>query len=117
MGRATCVIEGRIGKDPEPKFTKNGDTYTKFGVAVTERVKNGDQWEDGETSWYNVTCWKTLAETVSDTINKGDLILVSGRLKMETWSGDDGVERTAPAIAADSVGLVRKKNSGNESPF
>jgi single-strand DNA-binding protein len=115
--RTTATVEGRVGNDPEIKFSKNGTAWLKMNVAVTERVKgDGGEWEDGNTTWYSVTCWKSLAEQVAENIRKGDLVVVVGAVKMETWESDSG-PRSQIAISADSVGLVRKGKSREEAPF
>jgi len=110
--RATAIIEGRIAQDPEVKISKAGTTYTRFSVAVTERRRDGDTWSDGDTTWFRVTAWKSLAETVADTMRKGDLVVVVGGVKMETWEGDNGA-RSDIVVSADSVGLVRAKNASS----
>ena len=111
MSKATCTIEGRVGREPDIKFTKNGETWVRLSVAVQERVKEGDQWIDGVTTWFKVTAWKRLAEQVADTIHTGDLVLATGTIKLEKWTNNNGVEMTDLALRADSIGLVMKKNT------
>lgn len=115
--KASATLEGRVGNQPEIKFSKNGTAWVKVNVAVTERVKgDGGEWEDGATTWYSVTCWKSLAEQVAENIDKGDLVLVTGRMQMETWESDSG-PRSQVAISADSLGIVRKGKGRAEAPF
>ena len=115
MAKATCFIEGRAGADPEIRFAKNGNAYAKFNVAVTERVKEGEEWVDGNTTWYAVTAWKHLAEWVTETIRKGDLVNVSGRMKLDTWEDSEGAKRSGISVSADSVGLVKAVSSSKQS--
>lgn len=101
----TMTVEGRLGSDPELRFTARGDAVATFDIANTRRVKRGDEWEDGPTSWFRVTCWKRLAEHVADQARKGDLVLVHGNPEIETYE-KDGENRKAFRLTARSVGLV-----------
>lgn len=102
---AQIMVRGHVGQDPDLKFSKSGTAYARFSIAVTERVKEGDEYIDGDTTWFRVTCWKTLAEDVAEQVRKGQHVQVGGRFKLEKWTGDDGVERTDAAIMADWVGV------------
>ncbi len=74
-------------------------------VAVTPRVKRRTgEWEDGETTWYSVTAWRTLAEHVRDSVRKGDAVIVHGRLRTETWRPGDGPETTTLQVDAATIG-------------
>lgn len=108
MSKATITITGNVGKDPLVKFTKTGKTFVSFGVAVTERVKEGDEWVDGPTTWFNVTAWDRAAEAIADNVQRGSKVIVTGRFKMEEWTDQDGVLRTSPSVTADTVGVVPK---------
>lgn len=106
LSEAQIMVRGNVGRAPEIKFTKSGLAYCRFSVAVTERVKEGDEYVDGDTTWYEVTCWRTLAEDVAETVQKGQRVVVGGRFKLEKWAGDDEVERTTAAVTADWVGVT-----------
>jgi len=108
MSSAVITINGNVGRDPVIRFTKSGKAWTKFSVAVTERVKEGDEWIDGTTTWFEVSCWNRLAEDTAETVKKGSRVVLSGRFKTEKWTGEDGVERTDAAVTADWVGIVPK---------
>lgn len=103
---AQIIVRGNVGKDPELKFTKSGLAVAKFSVAVTERVQQDGEWMDGDTTWFDVTCWRGLAEDVTEGVRKGQRVSVGGRFKLEKWDGDDGVTRTTAAVTADWVGIA-----------
>ena len=62
-------------------------------VGVTPRLKKGGEWVDGETTWYTVTAWRTLADHLRDSVRKGDPVIVHGRLRTETWAARGGRHR------------------------
>lgn len=104
-GLAPVTIEGRVGKDPELRFIPQGAAVCNFSLAHTERKKEGDQWVDGQTIWFDVTCWRQLAENVSESIKRGDLVIVHGELSQDTYTPrDGGGERTKVTITAKYVG-------------
>lgn len=103
MASAQGIIVGSLGGDPELRFTPNGDAVANFSVAVTERVKDGEQWKDGDTTWYRVTVWRAMAENVVETLHKGDQVIVIGKVKLRSYE-KDGVERQSLEITADEVG-------------
>jgi len=98
-------IEGRLGSDPELRFTKSGTAFVTFSVAVTDRKRDGDQWVDGDTSWFQVTAWKNLAQNIADSLVKGDLVAVKGRMSQRSWVTQEGEKRTAYGVSASMVAV------------
>ena len=102
---STVTIVGNLTRDPELRYTPNGAAVATFGVAVNRRWQNRDnqQWEEA-TSFFNVTCWRDLAQNVSESLEKGSRVLVSGRLDQRSWETQDGERRSVVEIVADEVG-------------
>jgi single-strand DNA-binding protein len=102
---AQVTIVGNLTRDPELRFTPSGAPVTTFGVAVNRRWQNRDsqQWEES-TSFFNVTCWRDLAQNVSESLEKGSRVMVSGRLDQRSWETQDGEKRSVVEIVADEVG-------------
>ena len=98
------TVVGNLTADPELRFTKSGQAIAKLRVAVNERVKDGDQWKDGEATYWRVTCWGGLAEHVGDSLAKGSRIIAVGRVSSSTWETKEGEQRTDYEITADSLG-------------
>jgi single-strand DNA-binding protein len=123
MSRASITIDGNVGRDPEVRFSKAGNTVVTFSVAVTERVKEGDGWKDGDTTWFRVTAFGQLGEDAAEGVRKGARVVVGGRFKVRKWTGDDGVERTEAEVVADWVGVKprakqdRGQASRDDIPF
>lgn len=102
---STVSIAGNLTRDPELRFTPNGAPVVTFGVAVNRRWQNRDsqQWEES-VSFFNVTCWRDLAENVAETLQKGSRVIVTGRLDQRSWTTQDGEKRSVVEVVADEVG-------------
>jgi len=102
---SNVTIVGNLTRDPELRFTPAGAPVTTFGVAVNRRWQNRDsqQWEES-TSFFNVTCWRDLAQNVSESLEKGARVVVTGRLEQRSWETNDGERRSVVEIVADEVG-------------
>jgi single-strand DNA-binding protein len=98
-------LTGNLTDDPELRFTPGGAAVANFRLAVTPRVREGDTWKDGETSFFRVNCWRQLAEHTTDSLSKGDRALVIGRLKARSWEDKDtGERRSVVEVEAEEVG-------------
>ena len=99
------IIVGNLTDDPELRYTPNGAAVVKFRVAVNRRYKDeAGNWKDGETSYFTVNAWRTLAENVAETLGRGTRVVVAGRLQMRSWETQEGDKRTVVEIEADEIG-------------
>lgn len=98
------TLVGNLTDDPELRFTANGAAVANFRLAVTPRVREGDQWKDGETSFFRVNVWRQQAENVAETLTKGSRCIVVGRLRMRSWETPEGEKRSVIEVEADEVG-------------
>jgi len=98
------AITGNLTDDPEVTFTPAGAAVCNFRLAVTPRVKDGDTWKDGETSFFRITAWRQLAEHVGDSLSKGDRVIVLGQLKARSWETPEGERRSVVEVTAEEVG-------------
>jgi len=103
MNEAFVTFQGWVGGDVTYRETGNGDV-TNFRVGSTPRIKRNGDWTDGKTSWFSVSCWRTLARNVRDSINKGDAVVVHGRLRADVWEREDGSSSTTYVVEATFVG-------------
>ena len=90
MADTHITLTGNLTDDPDLRYTPNGTEVANFRLAVTARVKDGDTWRDGETSFFRVNVWRQLAEHVTDSLAKGDRAVVIGRLKSRSWETSEG---------------------------
>ena len=98
------TIVGNLTDDPEVSFTPNGAAVCNFRLAVTARIKDGDSWRDGDTSFYRITAWRQLAEQIGDSLSKGDRVLVTGQLRMRAWETPEGDKRQVVEVTAEEAG-------------
>jgi single-strand DNA-binding protein len=84
--------------------TANDVSVATVRVGVTPRLKKDGDWVDGETTWYTVTAWRTLADHLRDSVRKGDPVIVHGRLRTETWEPEQGGTATTLQVDASLVG-------------
>jgi single-strand DNA-binding protein len=95
---------GNLTDDPELRFTPNGAAVANFRLAVTPRVREGDQWKDGETSFFRINVWRDLAEHVTESLGKGTRVVVLGRLRARSWEDkDSGERRSVVEVEAEEV--------------
>ena len=98
------TITGNLTDDPEVSFTPNGAAVTNFRLAVTARIKDGDTWRDGDTSFFRVNVWRQLAEHVAESLSKGDRAVVIGRLRSRSWETPEGDKRQMVEVTAEEAG-------------
>ena len=97
---------GRVGTDPEMRYTPAGTAVTQFRLATDRPRRNGDV----ETDWHSVTCWTKLAEIVNEYVSRGDRLYLTGRLAQNSWEGDDGQRRHRTEIHASEVVFLDSRN-------
>ena len=73
-------------------------------MAATARIKDGEGWRDGETSFYRITAWRGLAEHIGDSLAKGHRVIVLGQLRARSWETPEGERRTVVEVQAEEVG-------------
>ena len=104
MNEALVTFQGWVGNDVVHRETLQG-SVANFRVGSTPRIRrrNGD-WVDGPTSWFSVSCWRSLADHVRDSVRKGEPVLVHGRLRTDVWEREDGQSSVTHVVEASFVG-------------
>lgn len=104
---STTTIVGNLTRDPEIRYTREGQATTSLGVAVNRRWQNrqSNEWEEA-TSFFDVVTWRDLAENVALSLTKGTRVVVTGRLEQRSWETEDGERRFKVEIVADEVGAA-----------
>ena len=87
MSGNNVTIVGNVTRDPELRFTPSGQANARIGVAVNRKWqdRNSGEWQEA-TSFFDVICWRELAENVSESLKKGTRVIVTGRLEQRSWS-------------------------------
>lgn len=99
------IVSGRVGRKPELRYTQTGTPVTSFSVARQPRHLNKitNQWEDGETTWYDVSVFNRLAENVANSLDAGIEVTVIGELKKRSYQTKEGTTKDAWDLQADDV--------------
>jgi single-strand DNA-binding protein len=100
--RVTLV--GNLTADPELRFTPSGLQVANLRLAVTPRIREGDTWTDGETTFHTITVWRDQASNAVDSLTKGARVLVVGRPKERSWTDQEGTEHHVTEVDADELG-------------
>ena len=105
MAGNTVELVGNLTRDPELRFTPNGSPVANFGLAVNRRWRNqqSNEWEE-QTSFFDIVCWRELAENVAESLTRGTRVMVVGRLEQRSWQTQEGDKRSKVEVVADEVG-------------
>ena len=109
------IVLGRLGNDPELKYTNSGTAVCNLSVATSEKWtdKSGEKQE--KTEWHRVVVWKKQAENCNQYLAKGRQVLVEGKLETRSWDDKDGNKRYTTEITASNVQFIGEKNSNYSS--
>jgi single-strand DNA-binding protein len=105
MNGNSVTVVGNITRDPELRFTASGQATASFGLAVN-RIWNDRQTNERKeaVSFFDVVCWREMAENASESLSKGARVLVTGRLEQRSWETPEGEKRSKIEIVADEIG-------------
>ena len=97
-----AIIYGNLGQDPESRTTASGTVVCNLRVAVNERVKRGDNWED-HVEWFSVAVFGRTAENCTQYLRKGSKVLIEGKIRTRKWQDKEGNDRWSTEIIGDRV--------------
>jgi len=105
-GETPITVVGNLTADPELRFTPSGAAVASFTVASTPRTfdRQTNEWKDGESMFLRCSVWRQAAENAAESLTKGMRVIVSGRLKANTYETREGEKRTSYEIDVDEVG-------------
>ncbi|SHF61623.1 single-strand binding protein [Desulfacinum infernum DSM 9756] len=113
------ILIGRLGADPDIRYTQSGTPVVRFNLATNERVPVGEgNWED-RTEWHRIVVFGKQAEACGNYLAKGRLVYVEGRLRTNQWEDAQGVRRYTTEIVASDVGFLdsgRDAAEGTQAP-
>jgi len=101
----TVVLVGNVTRDPELRWTSTGQAQATFGLAVNRRWQNRQtqEWEEA-TAFFDVVCWREMAENAAESLVRGSRVIVTGRLEQRSWETPDGERRSKIEVVADEIG-------------
>jgi len=109
-----AIVMGNLTRDPELRYTPNGQPVTSFGVATNRSWKDSNGDKKDEVEFHEVVVWGKLAELCSQYLTKGRKVHVMGRLQTRSWEGQDGAKRQKTEIVAQDIAFVDSKRDGGD---
>ena len=106
------ILIGRLGADPELKYTPNGTAQAKLNLATSERWKDNDGNNQEKTEWHRIITWRRQAEFAGEWLKKGQLVCVEGKLQTRTWE-QDGQKKYMTEVVADNITMLGSKSEGS----
>jgi len=109
------ILVGRLGKDPDLRYTTSGTAVANFTLATSERYKdrNGDSQE--KTEWHNIVAWRNLAEICGKFLKKGKQVYIEGKIQTRSYDDRDGNKRYITEIVADQMQMLGRANDEAET--
>ena len=115
-GLNKVMIIGRLGRDPEMRYTPSGRPVTTFNIASTRSWNSSDGERHTETEWFNIVAWGSLAEICKQHLIKNQQVYVEGRLQTRVWEDANGNKRSSTEIVAKEMIVLgeRKETSADD---
>ena len=106
------ILIGRLGADPEIRYTADGTPVATFRMATSETRKNKDGTKSEQTEWHSIVAWRKLGEISGEYLKKGKLVYIEGRIQSREYEGRDGVKRKAYEIVASAMKMLSTAGGG-----
>ena len=111
-----CNFIGRLGADPELRYTPQGAAVCSFTIAVGDDYKNKDGQKVEQTEWVRIVAFNRLAEIIEEYCRKGSKVFVTGKMKTRSWE-QDGVKRYATEIVANEMQMLDSRGSAGGGQY
>jgi single-strand DNA-binding protein len=108
------MLVGRLGRDPETRYTGGGQAVANFSVATDETYKDRNGEKQKRTEWHKIVVWGKQAEIAQQYLKKGSLVFIEGRIQSREWQDKEGQKRTSFEIVASNFRMLggRGDNAG-----
>ena len=103
LGVNKVILIGRLGKDPELRYTPGGQAVASFTVATSERWNDKSGQRQERTEWHNIVAWARLAELANQYLKKGSPAYIEGRITTRSWDDRDGNKKYKTEIVANTI--------------
>ena len=111
------ILIGNLGADPEVRRLENGAAVAKLSVATNENYKDKNgEWQK-ITEWHNVILWRWLAERAEQSLKKGSLVYIDGKLTTRKWQDKDGNDRYTTEVVANTFRSLDRREDGGGSGY
>lgn len=108
------IIIGRMGRDPEIRYTQSGQAVANFSIATDETYMGKDGQKVEKTEWHKIVAWGKQAEFIGSYLGKGRLVYVEGKIETRKWADQNGQERYTTEIKAERVQALDKRPDGQQ---
>jgi len=109
------MLIGRLGRDPEMRYTPSGRPVTTFSLATSRTWNTSEGERRTETEWFNVVAWGSLAEICKQFLNKGQQVYVEGRLQTRHWEDAEGNKHSVTEIVANEMIMLGDRREVNNN--
>ena len=106
------ILVGRLGRDPETRYTSGGQAVANFTMATDESFKDRNGEKQKRTEWHKIVVWGKLAEIAQQYLKKGSLLFVEGRIQSREWQDKEGQKRTSFEIVASNFRMLGGRGDG-----
>ena len=106
------ILVGRLGRDPETRYTSGGQAVANFSVATDETYKDRNGEKQKRTEWHKIVVWAKLAEIAQQYLKKGSLLYLEGRIQSREWQDKEGQKRTSFEIVATNFRMLGGRAEG-----
>jgi single-strand DNA-binding protein len=106
------ILVGRLGRDPETRFTGSGQAVANFSVATDETFKDRNGERQKRTEWHKIVVWGKQAEIAQQYLKKGALVYIEGRIQSREWQDKEGQKRTSFEIVASNFRMLGGRSEG-----
>ena len=107
-----AILVGRLGRDPETRFTGGGQAVANFSVATDETYKDRNGERQKRTEWHKIVVWGKQAEIAQQYLKKGSLVFIEGRIQSREWQDKEGQKRTSFEIVANNFRMLGGRGEG-----
>jgi len=106
------ILVGRLGRDPETRYTSGGQAVANFSVATDETYKDRNGERQKRTEWHKIVVWAKQAEIAQQYLKKGSLVFIEGRIQSREWQDKEGQKRTSFEIVATNFRMLGGRGDG-----
>ena len=114
-GLNKVLLIGRLGRNPEMRYTPSGRPVTTFSIATSRSWNTSDGERRSETEWFNIVAWSSLAEICKQLLTKGQQVYIEGRLQTRRWEDSEGNKHSATEVVANEMIILGERRGETES--
>lgn len=107
------ILIGNLGRDPELRYTKNGQAVANFSLATSDSFTSRDGQKEERTEWHRIVAWAKTAELCTQYLSKGRTVYIEGQLRTREWEDKEGHKRQTTEVHAQTVQFLSPRGAGS----